>query len=79
MFSDHQHILGGLIEITEIRALAFFLTKHSLNYASLPSIGAKLRVNLKPLKSSTRWSPDISYIAISLFVHGEAIAVSCDY
>jgi hypothetical protein len=28
--AEHQHILGGVIEATENRSLAFFLTKHSL-------------------------------------------------
>ena len=75
-FSEHQHVRGGFIEINENRTRAFFLTKHSLDYSRLPSIGAKMRVNVKPFQSSKSWAPDVPYIAVTLFTHGDAVGVS---
>jgi hypothetical protein len=42
-------------------------------YSILPSIGAKVKMNLKPIRTKSRWTEQVPFVAISLFQHGDVM------
>jgi hypothetical protein len=71
---EHQHILGGIMEVSENR-FAFFLTKHSLVYHSVPAIGGKVKVNLKTIRAKNKWTEQVPFVAISIFSQGDVMVI----
>jgi hypothetical protein len=51
--------------------IAFFLSKHNVDYATIPSIGAKMKVNLKTIRTQDRRLAPITNVAVTLFKHGD--------
>ena len=50
---------------------AIFLTKNNVSVSTIPAIGAKFKVNLKAIHNKSMLSSAVSYIAITVFKHGD--------